>query len=304
MELEKRGGGKLELRVTDGAPKRIGGYAAAFNSRSLDLGGFVEMVDPAAFDGSLAGGSDVRLLVDHDSSKVLGRRSAGTLNVTTDPKGLGIEADLPDTTYARDLAVSMQRGDVSQMSFGFVCQRDRWEKLSDGQILRTLLQVELIEVSVVTFPAYPSTNASVRSIAEGMRSRKLQLHEKALEACREAISEGRIDTSAWAWDSEAQNELLGDPPDWKRYSECCLAVEPGANPETKGAWAFPWGKLSSGVVTCFTHALAGDVQRADQHGHTEISAAASELLDLAKREVEKKSRSRIFSFRQKLAEST
>ena len=302
-EMERRSGGSLAVGPQDGPAKRISGYAAKFGSRSEDLGGFIEMVDPAAFDGSISGGADVRMLVDHDSSKVLGRRSARTLSLNADQEGLAVAAELPDTTYGRDLAVSMARGDVSQMSFGFICQRDRWEKMPDGNVLRTLLQVELLEVSVVTFPAYPATSASVRSIAEGLRAaRKLELHQEGVEACRAAIAEGRIDTSAWAWDAESQNELLGDPPDWQRYSSSCLAIEPGANTQTKGAYAFPWGKLVAGKLTCFTHALAGDVQRAEQHGHAAVAAAASDLLAQARHEAEKKSRNRIFSFRQRLAE--
>jgi HK97 family phage prohead protease len=105
-----------ELRATDNG-KTIAGYAAVFNDVA-DIGGsFREIIAPGAFKDTLGG--DVRALVDHDSGRVIGRSTAGTLRLNEDDKGLKVEIDLPDTSDGRDLAVSLTRGDISGMSFGF-----------------------------------------------------------------------------------------------------------------------------------------------------------------------------------------
>jgi hypothetical protein len=91
---------------------------------------------------------------------VLGRNKSGTLRLAEDDKGLAIELDPPDTQWARDLMTSMKRGDINQMSFGFETVLDEWnEKLTE----RTLIELKLFDVSVVTFPAYRQTSAVVRS---------------------------------------------------------------------------------------------------------------------------------------------
>ena len=173
---------QIERRSSWGAPvlaedgKKIQGYAAVFGPLSQDLGGFVERVDPQAFKRSLEDQADIRALLDHDSSKILGRTSSGTLRVSTDSHGLRIEVDLPDTSYARDLKAVMARGDVSQMSFGFMVRAggESWSQTEDGQRLRTLTDVELIEVSIVSIPAYASTEAVLRSQPEGVHMKELQ----------------------------------------------------------------------------------------------------------------------------------
>ena len=105
-----------ELREGDKG-KTIAGYAAVFNEET-DIGGaFREIIAPGAFKGTLD--RDIRALVDHDSGRVIGRSKAGTLRLNEDSHGLAVEVDLPDTTDGRDLAVSLSRGDISGMSFGF-----------------------------------------------------------------------------------------------------------------------------------------------------------------------------------------
>jgi uncharacterized protein len=159
----------IEKRVATLKPEggKLVGYAAVFGPLSEDLGGFRERVAPGAFDASLADDTDIRALVDHDTSKVIGRRSSGTLRVATDERGLRVEIDLPNTTYANDLRELMARGDVSQMSFAFLVQPDgeKWEGRDESGVrIRTLTNVQLIEVSVVTIPAYPDTVAALRSL--------------------------------------------------------------------------------------------------------------------------------------------
>lgn len=140
----------------------IAGHAAVFNQRSEDLGGFVEQIAPGAFAKSLAS-RDVRALLNHNADMVLGRSSAGTLRLQEDETGLSFEIDPPDTTYARDLTVSMSRGDVKEMSFGFITIEDAWAKVEDVWV-RTLLEVDVLEISPVTFPAYGQTTVSARSL--------------------------------------------------------------------------------------------------------------------------------------------
>lgn len=136
------------------------GYAAKFNSRSENLGGFVETIMPGAFKRSLRSRNDVKLLVNHDAGRVLASTRAGTLRLTEDSVGLKVEADLPNTTDGRDMAELLRRGDLSSMSFGFSVIKDSWSQ--DGTE-RSLESVRLFETSIVAFPAYQATEASVRA---------------------------------------------------------------------------------------------------------------------------------------------
>ena len=139
---------------------KISGYAAVFNSLSQDLGGFREIVAPGAFRQSLRS-NDIRLLLQHDSVGVpLARTSTGTLRLTEDKQGLRFTADLPDSPAGQNVLEAVRRGDISAMSFGFSTRRDSWEHGTGGTV-RTLHDVDLHEVSVVGWPAYEATTASV-----------------------------------------------------------------------------------------------------------------------------------------------
>lgn len=159
----------LQLRAVEAdaeMPMRFAGYAAVFNSPSEPLP-FTETIAPGAFRRSLNSGSEKRMFLNHNTDQVLASSRSGTLTLSEDQRGLYVEADLPDTTYGRDLSVLMQRGDVHSMSFGFSVPRggDAW---SEDGATRELREVILHEVSVVTgFPAYPATEgAQVRSTDE------------------------------------------------------------------------------------------------------------------------------------------
>tara|TARA_Y100000310_G_scaffold260344_1_gene269228 strand:- start:2339 stop:2923 length:585 start_codon:yes stop_codon:yes gene_type:complete len=173
-----------EIRVegaASGKPK-ISGYAAVFNSRSEDLGGFVEVIKPGAFARTLTDGADVRALVGHDSNQVIGRNKAGTLDVFEDDHGLKVEIDPPDTTAGRDIVESVRRGDIDSMSFGFIVETDSWNT-EDGQEVRTLEDVELLEVSVVAWPAYQDTEVAVRS---------MELAKRETEAVSEKVDDSDL----------------------------------------------------------------------------------------------------------------
>lgn len=140
------------------------GYAAVFNSWSANLGGFRERIRPGAFSRSLKSRNEIRMYLNHNTDMVLASRRAGTLRLSEDERGLRVDADLPDTTYGRDLSVLMQRGDVNSMSFGFSVppKGDAWNEAGTERELR---EVRLAEVSAVTgMPAYGATTAHVRSL--------------------------------------------------------------------------------------------------------------------------------------------
>lgn len=155
----------IEVRKADGKPV-IRGHAAVFNQLSEDLGGFREQIAPGAFTEAIAG-DDVRALWNHNPDIVLGRNLAKTLRLAEDTRGLAIEIDPPDTQWGRDLVVSMERGDITQMSFGFSVRPNgqNWGKDDEGRAIRTLTKVRLYDVSPVTYPAYTQTDVAVRSLA-------------------------------------------------------------------------------------------------------------------------------------------
>lgn len=166
---------KREYRVLKAAQVRakadgnqIEGYAAVFNQPSEDLGGFTEVIKPGAFANALSSKQDVRCLFNHDANVVLGRTASGTLTLAEDNTGLHFVCDLPDTQSARDIKASIARGDVSQCSFGFCANEQEWneEKQADGsyKVIRSLIDVDLFDVSPVTYPCYPQTAVSARAL--------------------------------------------------------------------------------------------------------------------------------------------
>jgi hypothetical protein len=144
--------------------KSITGYAVIWDARSLPLGGFIEVVRRGTFTTTLKTG-DPRALWNHNYDFPLGRKSAGTLVLEEDAKGLKVTITPPDNSYANDLVRSIQRGDVSGFSFGFIVIKDSWLRAgSDGFPVRELLEVTLLEISPCTTPAYVQTEAHVRDV--------------------------------------------------------------------------------------------------------------------------------------------
>ena len=160
-----------ELRAVqaDGAPTKIAGHAAKFDSLSEDLGGFRERIAPGAFAKTIQS-ADIRALWNHDANIVLGRNKSGTLRLSEDSAGLAFEVDMPDTQLVRDMVMGpIVRGDVNQCSFGFYTIADKWAKV-DGEWVRTLLECDLLDVSPVTYPAYNSTDVAARSMADAIKA--------------------------------------------------------------------------------------------------------------------------------------
>jgi uncharacterized protein len=169
-----------ELRAT-GSDKqpRIEGYAATFGSIA-NIGSFSEVIQRGAFSKTLADEDEVVALIDHNSSLLLGRRSAGTLTLSEDGKGLRFAVELPDTSVARDAYANLKAGNLRECSFGFFVDGpdgEVWSQMSDGTPLRTLISVRLFDVSIVTFPAYPNTSAAARNVvAEHVEARMVAVN--------------------------------------------------------------------------------------------------------------------------------
>lgn len=153
----------IEAVEVESDEMKVSGYALRFNSLSNDLGGFVEEISPEALENCDM--SDVRLLINHDPSYVLGRTTSETLTLTVDEIGLRFDAVLPNTSYARDLYENIRLQNVNQCSFGFILNEDgdTFEKReSDGLFKRTLNSIRsLFDVSIVTYPAYNSSDVAV-----------------------------------------------------------------------------------------------------------------------------------------------
>lgn len=156
----------VELRAADNGIGTLVGYAAVFNRHSQNLGGFVEQVDPAAFNKSLADDVPVMARGNHDDAHLLGTTWANTLRLSVDGTGLRYEVDLPDTTSGRDFKALAERGDIKWSSFAFRTIEDEWGVTEQGFPLRTLRAVQLVDVAPVNSPAYLDTTVAARSLAE------------------------------------------------------------------------------------------------------------------------------------------
>lgn len=165
---------KFETRE-EGNELKIEGYFAVFNSNYQIFDDLSESVAPGAFDDTL--GDDIRALINHDSSLVLGRNTAHTLDLRQDEHGLwGSITINPNDQDAMNLYARVQRGDVDQCSFGFDILSEDYDVRDDGSVHWTIKKVRLYEVSVCTFPAYEETNVKARS------AQRDEIKKRSLEA--------------------------------------------------------------------------------------------------------------------------
>jgi HK97 family phage prohead protease len=207
----------IELRTTGSGSPQFVGHAAVVNTRTA-IGnpltwGFYEEISSDAFTRTLDG-ADVRLLVDHDSAKIVARQSAGDLRLAMDSVGLGVDADLDsEVSYVRDLARNLEKRRITGMSFGFMVRKDNWSKVdvtaqddkgndyTTQADLRVIEDLDLIEVSAVTFPAYEETDAALRALslapelvaqrAEMVRHAKIDLPPRVLGRALDLMQELR-----------------------------------------------------------------------------------------------------------------
>lgn len=184
-----------ELRVSEQGNEIIEGHAAVFNSWSEMLGGlfpFKEIVRKDAFKETIQN-DDIRALFNHDPNYVLGRNKSNTLYLEEDEVGLRVKITPPKTTYAKDLVESIKRGDVSQMSIGFIVLDDSWGTV-DGVDTREIKKVKLFDVSPVTFPAYQETDVGIRGLEEYQKYKnsKENKNQKQLERQKQSFLKAKF----------------------------------------------------------------------------------------------------------------
>jgi HK97 family phage prohead protease len=159
------------VRTLPDGSKQVSGYAIVWNSPSVDIGGFVEVCDPGMLTRTLRESPDVLMLRDHKSELLLGRTTASTLSLSVDGTGLAFTVTLPKSGIGDDTAENVRLRNLTGCSFGFSTVEDTWNVTSDGKALRTLLDVDLFEISITSFPAYQETSVTTRSRAAQMTTR-------------------------------------------------------------------------------------------------------------------------------------
>lgn len=170
----------VEVRATEDGKKKATGYAARFEKLSVKMYNFREKIRSGAFKSSLKE-NNIRALWNHNPDIVLGATGSGTLKLEEDSKGLRFDIDLPDTQAGKDAAISIARGDVDGMSFGFRVRKQEWDETDSENIVRTLVDVDCREISFTAFPAYPDTNVKVRSIKDDYADYKKEGNENDLK---------------------------------------------------------------------------------------------------------------------------
>ena len=226
----KAGGGQFTIR----------GHAAVFNRRSHDLGGFTEIIAPGFFDDVLDGDPDVHAFWDHDPGRTLARTRNKTLELRVDPMGLHNWMRVAPTSYAQDLRILMERGDVDQQSFAFTVSEDDWAQDEEsGEITRTLIRADgLYDVTVTAQGAYPQTGAevvrSMRSVLDADRTVfAVGLEDKPLVSVTdetEVRAEGP-DVIDAAPDAEAVEQPTAAPDAEAGSDEAAHEEEVAADPE-------------------------------------------------------------------------
>ena len=178
----------IETRVdsTEDGRDLVVGHASVYDSRSNNLGGFYEFIERGAFTEELIANSDVRALINHDPNLILARNTSGTLNLTADERGLKYEFEMPETSYGKDLAISMKRGDISQSSFAFTVAEDEWSTDAEGNNIRTIKKIaELFDISSVTYPAYSHAESDLVVAKRGLK----EYQESLVQETKEEIIE-------------------------------------------------------------------------------------------------------------------
>ena len=271
----------IEYRVAKLAPNapaegnRLFGRAISFNSQTM-IGkapwGFREQVNPKACSNTLSDDDQV-LLDNHDSARPLARASAGTLELHPGRKGLDWQATAADTSYARDVLANVRAGNYGGCSFGFEVVSDTWDESSDDGIpLRTLNEIKLREISIVTFPAYGDTTVSARSAVEAAMESRWNFYEREI--------------MEWRADHELRDPQDGDGPGKSKapYGDVPYA-DPGYQKDgkkrypidtkehVKAAWSYINQSKNSGKYTSEQLAhIKGKIKAAAKKFGVEISS--------------------------------
>lgn len=262
---------ELRAETAKDGKRYLSGYAALYNNLSEDLGwGMRERIIPGAFTRALKEKQDVRHLINHDPNLVLGRTKAGTTELSEDSKGLKFRTLMPDCGYANDLFESVSRGDIDECSFGFMAVRTAWIEEPDPddekvqRTIRELHDVDLFDVSTVTYPAYPGTSTMVErslfpdGVPAEIRSRIQHRDDKgdtcgcdcpecqdddcencSMEDCDDAVCRANgcpmqdDDRSLREKDKKKTKRVDGED----LTADCFLIV---GDPEDTSTWKLPW----------------------------------------------------------------
>jgi HK97 family phage prohead protease len=220
---------KVEVRAKDNGEWTGFGRAAVFGDLSENLGGFREKIDHGAFRKVLKTSPDVRALFNHDPNYVLARTTAGTLTLEEGGQGLDYEFTPGPTTYANDLRILLERGEITQSSFAFRVADDSWmEDPETGGLIRTIHEFsDLFDVSPVTYPAYPTATSGIRSqikdaLKDGVDKREVtdlawKIHRGEVEATAEerAVVDGLLEqhSTVSPWIAERTLRATAEEPE-------------------------------------------------------------------------------------------
>lgn len=180
---------EMEVREGEDGKRTLAGYAVKWEMKSHPMGyfrRFKEQFKKGAFADSLLK-DDQRALWSHDTSKVLGRTGNGTLRLFEDDIGLRFELDLPKTTLGNDTWETVKRGDVNGVSFGFQAKKQEWDEADPDNVVRTITQSTLLEVSPVAFPAYPDSQVDARGM-DPYQEYQQEKEQEELRAMREKLT--------------------------------------------------------------------------------------------------------------------
>ena len=232
-KIERRFAHELRAEATPTGGMALTGYAAKFNSPSADLGGFKETIMPGAFKRSISSGADVRALMNHDPNMVLGRTKNGTLQLSEDGTGLRFSCVLPDTQAARDLHTLVKRGDIDSCSFAFQAKDQSWEdaRSENGDLYanRKLMDVDLMDVSAVTYPAYGDTEVQARMMFGEDALVEVRSAVKRLEDERAKTDKGHGSFNMGKNADSAADHLNAARKHAKHAMEMSSTGQPGAN---------------------------------------------------------------------------
>ncbi len=199
------------------------GHAAMFNSRTWigsrsKAWGFYEQIGRGAFAKTI-GEADVRFLINHDPNLLLARNTANTLRLDTDDTGLAVDADMAPVTYARDIAVSLERGDISQMSFAFTPLEWRFTEAEDGNDLYIITELRLWDVSVVTYPAYEDTDAGLRGASFDVLAEQLGFDDEQRGQFLRSVNEGDQEQISQLVSARTTSSTDDGPPEGTRTGD-------------------------------------------------------------------------------------
>lgn len=229
MNLERR---SFDIEFREQESRKVEGYASVFNSRSKDLGGFTEIIDPAAFNGVIER-SDVLALLNHDQDRGVlarSRKGVGSLTLTVDERGLHYSFDAPNTALGNELVEGLKRGDITTSSFAFTVAGERWDKDEDGRYVRTITQIDkLFDVSPVYNEAYEDTSVALRSLEAARAEEQEEVEdEEPKDDENNEVEEPVVDEekeenaepdSTPPTDEESDNEVVEDEEDEPKESD-------------------------------------------------------------------------------------